>query len=906
MRSMRSIRALLVPLLAALACPLMSGAEKDGLIAEFFDGTTKYPSQLTDKKPTLVRVEKQVNFNEVNGPFYKTKLAENFSARFSGIIKVDQAGAYEFSTESDDGSLLTINGKAVVDNGGEHGMVKKSGTIELTAGSHELVLEYQQGGGGAGCKLFWKQPNGNGGVIPKEVLFHDPAKLKAISWDEAAFAKRKGGSGGSGKFATMDHGPYYTGTVILGNGHEAMKGITLRLDHEKSVSACFDPESMALRFAGFDIALTHPSGRDGLEGQVGLDGEPAVRVGAIGWAKPGTSDFTDPRPKKRGNLPADWAKYRGLYLDGQSVILSYSVGKAGVLELDAFEQGAITRSFTLSGNGDALALLVHEGTATLVDGIAVEQDGEFANAIAVIGGGTLSAADGKVVLTMPAKTALAKVALWRGAKADLAKFTAAVKTIAKPANLTSRTKGGKPRWNETVITAGELGKPKGNEAYVVDTLTIPYENPYKCYMRTTGVDFFKDGRIAVCTIDGDVWIVTPGDADLSKLTWKRYASGMFQTLGLRIVDEKVYVTNRDRLIRLHDLNNDGEADFYENFNGDCEVSKHYHEFTLGLETDGEGNFIFNKGANLGTADTAHQGCVLKVSKDGSTMSIIATGLRAPNGLGGGDGLPLTNSDNEGNWVPASRVNLIKPGGFYGFKGTAQGSPKIENYDPPIAWLPRPLDNSSGGQVWVTSDKWGPLKGTLLHMSYGQSSLFVMPFEEVDGVPQGGVVRFPLNFQSSCMRARFSKLDGQLYLVGMRGWQTNAGKEGALQRVRYTGKPVTLPHKLNVTAKGVTITFPVALDAETAGDKDSYAVERWNYRYTGDYGSRDYKLSNPEEVGHDQVEVTGVTLSADKKSVTIAIADLKRVMQQGIKYKIATADGEAISGELFHTINVAPK
>jgi hypothetical protein len=381
---------------------------------------------------------------------------------------------------------------------------------------------------------------------------------------------------------------------------------------------------------------------------------------------------------------------------------------------------------------------------------------------------------------------------------------------------------------------------------------------------------------------------------------------MFQTLGLRIVDDKVYITNRDRLIRLHDFNNDGEADFYENFNGDCEVARHYHEFTLGLETDADGNFIFNKGANLGGADTAHQGCVLKVSKDGATLSIVASGLRAPNGLGGGDGMPLTNSDNEGNWVPASRVNLIKPGGFYGFKGTAQGSPKIDNYDPPIAWLPRPLDNSSGGQVWVTSDKWGPLKGTMLHMSYGQSSLFVMPFEEIDGVPQGGVVRFPLNFQSSCMRARFSKLDGQLYLVGMRGWQTNAGKEGALQRVRYTGKPVTLPHKLNVTAKGVTITFPVALDADTAGDKDSYAVERWNYRYTGNYGSKDYKLSNPEEVGHDKAEVTGVTLSADKKSVTIAIADLKQVMQQAIKYKIATADGEAISGELFHTINVAPK
>lgn len=900
---MRPLRTLLVPLLAAL--PVAGVFAAEGLIGEYYEGTTDYPEKLAGKKPFLVRVDKQVNFGEVTGPFHKTKLAERFSARWSGVIKIEKAGTYEFITESDDGSHLTIAGKVVVDNGGEHGMQKKSGSIELTAGEHPIVLQFQQGAGGAGCKLLWKPPGAGEQAIPSKALAHDDAALKAISWDKVAWEKRKGG-GGSGKFVDMDHGPFYTGTVMLGNGHEAMKGITLRLDAEKAVFACFDPEAMSLRFAGTDVGLAHPTGRDGLEGQLGLEGDTAVRVGAIGWAKPGTADFTDPRPKKRGNLPAEWAKYRGLYLDGQSVILSYSVGKAGVLELDAYEQGAITRSFTLSGNDDALSLLVHEGAATLADGIAVGEDGENANAIAVIAGGTLSAADGKVVLALPAKTGLAKVALWRGPKADLAKFTAAVKAIAKPADLTSRTKGGKPRWAETVVTQGELGKAKDDDAYVVDTLTIPYENPWKCYMRTTGVDFFKDGRIAVCTIDGDVWVVTPSGPDLAKLTWKRYASGMFQTLGLKIVDDKVYITNRDRLIRLHDLNNDGEADFYENFNGDCEVARHYHEFTLGLETDAEGNFIFNKGANLGGADTAHQGCVLKVSKDGSTLSIVASGLRAPNGLGGGDGMPLTNSDNEGNWVPASRVNLIKQGGFYGFKGTAQGSPKIDNYDPPIAWLPRPLDNSSGGQVWVTSDKWGPLKGTMLHMSYGQSSLFVMPFEEIDGVPQGGVVRFPLNFQSSCMRARFSKLDGQLYLVGMRGWQTNAGKEGALQRVRYTGKPVTLPHKLNVTAKGVTITFPVALDADTAGDKDSYAVERWNYRYTGNYGSKDYKLSNPEEVGHDKVEVTGVTVSPDKKSVTIAIADLKQVMQQAIKYKIATADGQLISGELFHTINVAPR
>src|SRR3954469_2646919 len=108
---MRPMRALLVPLLAAMAMPWLHAGEAGGLIGEFFDETTEYPSALGAKKPVLVRIDRQVNFPEVTGQFYKTKLAEKFSARWSGVLKVEQAGAYEFSAESDDGTLLTIDGK---------------------------------------------------------------------------------------------------------------------------------------------------------------------------------------------------------------------------------------------------------------------------------------------------------------------------------------------------------------------------------------------------------------------------------------------------------------------------------------------------------------------------------------------------------------------------------------------------------------------------------------------------------------------------------------------------------------------------------------------------------------------------------------------------------------------------
>jgi len=164
-------------------------------------------------------------------------------------------------------------------------------------------------------------------------------------------------------------------------------------------------------------------------------------------------------------------------------------------------------------------------------------------------------------------------------------------------------------------------------------------------------------------------------------------------------------------------------------------------------------------------------------------------------------------DNEGTWVPACPLHWVKPGSFNGvvdgghraLKSTSS-KPDPSEHPKPLCWMPKNVDNSGGGQVWVTSDAWGPFKGELLHLSYGTSSLFKVLKEEVNGQMQGGVVRFPVKFTSSAMRARFNSKDGQLYLSGLRGWQSNAAKEGGFDRVRYTGAPVCMPTGLNATTK----------------------------------------------------------------------------------------------------------
>ena len=706
----------------------------------------------------------------------------------------------------------------------------------------------------------------------------------------------------------MDLGPSFAGGLqVPGDKGEvfrpALKGLSLNLGNGAAV--CFDTERLRLAIGWRGGFLKLPTGREGLEGVASPVGDVAFKSDVLpGWAD-ASGSFKEPKPPVKdgrelvsfGPLPKDWAKWRGHYVNGKQVILSYTVGKAGVLELPGYDAGigAFTRTFHFEGAAPAQKLLLATGETKL-------------KATCSLAGSKIETSpEGWLVLNLPA--------LQAGTTFAVALSPSGTEAKPATANLAALTKGGVAQWNPVIETAGVLGKNDG--AYTVDTLTLPdgKANPWNSWIRTSGFDFFADAtKAAICSVSGDVWLVSGIDDKLDKLKWKRFATGLFQPLGLKIVDEKVYVLGRDQITRLHDLNGDGEADFYENFNNDIAISSHYHEFNLGLETDRAGNFYFNKGGNLGPFKHQHHGVVAKVSKDGSKLEAWANGLRAPNGIGMGPNDEVTSSDNEGNWVPSSRVNLMKAGGFYGHAHTAHTTTPPTDYDKPLFWLPHQVDNSSGGQVWVTSDKWGPFRGDMLHMSYGSCSLFKVLKEEVGGQVQGGAVRFPLNFESGIMRARFSPRDGQLYATGLRVWQSSGAKTGAFHRVRYTGKPVAMPKELHVQPNGIEITFTSALDAKSAADDGNWAIDQWNYKWTSGYGSQMYSVAEPDKVignnkianskfGGEDLVVKKATVRPDGKTVFLEVeGGVKPVMQMRIRMNINAADGTPINQTIYNTVN----
>ena len=299
----------------------------------------------------------------------------------------------------------------------------------------------------------------------------------------------------------------------------------------------------------------------------------------------------------------------------------------------------------------------------------------------------LATDSGHVRLQLPARATPArlKILLWRGTRAALPSFAHLLQSTPPPAELAPLTRGGPARWSQALVTHGRLGTNDG--AYAIDTLTEPDLNPWQSWLRFGGLDFFPDGqRAALCTWNGDVWLVGGLDGDLQNLTWRRIATGLFQPLGLRIVEGQIYVLGRDQITRLHDLDGDGEADFYENFNNDCMVSEHFHEFATDLKVGPDGSFYYIKCACHGTtAKHAHHGTVLRVPRDGSKLEVIARGLRANNGLGVGPNGELTSIDNQGHWMPGNRINWIKPGGWYGYQWAWNPAGRT-NYDEPLCWM----------------------------------------------------------------------------------------------------------------------------------------------------------------------------------------------------------------------------
>ncbi len=443
-----------------------------------------------------------------------------------------------------------------------------------------------------------------------------------------------------------------------------------------------------------------------------------------------------------------------------------------------------------------------------------------------------------------------------------------------------------------------------------------------------GMDFTADGKLAVAIRKGEVWLLDGvlGGAP-EKVTYKLFASGLHEPLGLLRDGDDLLVAQRTEVTRLRDTDKDGVADEYLSAGRGWNVSGSYHGYTYGPARDGNGNLWVSLNVDMG--DRANnkapwRGWAGIIDANGE-FKAMAAGMRSPCGLGPNAAGDMFCVDQQGTWICTTPIYHLRSGAFFlNPEGIASqdlpGSPlklsapipekkpypealrALPEMRPPAVWLPYNKMGRSGTDLVVVpaGGKFGPFDGQMLVAEFTDAKIGRVFLEKVEGEYQGAAFPFLTGFASGIVRLLFAP-DGSL-VVGMtsRGWSSLGTKSYGLQRVRWNGTTPFAVREMRARPDGFELTFTEPVDAATAGDPASYSMKSYTYFYSGAYGS--------EEIENQPCPVVRATVSADRLRVLLKV-DGRRALYvhelraDGVR---SAAKAKLDHPDAYYTLNRIPK
>ena len=431
-----------------------------------------------------------------------------------------------------------------------------------------------------------------------------------------------------------------------------------------------------------------------------------------------------------------------------------------------------------------------------------------------------------------------------------------------------------------------------------------------------GLDFNAKGELVACFHRGEVAVYNEESKQ-----WRIIASGLHEPLGIYVEPEgTILVVQRAELTRLHDKDKDGLIDYYEVVCNNWGLSGNYHEFSFGIVKDSKKNIYIGLGtASNGSgvreeirgewndtgglvqekffyggeygewtlkrrrvprmyARVPYRGCIMKIEPGSMEAKVFATGVRTPNGLYMDSNDQLWVSDNQGDWVGASKIHMIKEGGFHGHPASllwSENPPRVVPSKMPVkkldamriksvVLLPQGDCANSVTQIQSFENAFNSVKkdlkdsGQLLLGEMNHSRLVRYMPDVVNGKKQGTATHF---LSTSALdhgnnRLIYSADKKSLYLGKTHlSWP---GRKG-MKKVNYTGKPYLIADSVKLTPKGFVFEFNTDIEASTAAE--DYKIESYEISYHTRYGSKKRGLIQ-EPVA--QITVKGNTLTVDLK------------------------------------------
>ncbi|MNR12417.1 PA14 domain protein [compost metagenome] len=129
-----------------------------GLSCDFYNQAIDKVAKISGKP------DQQFLVNNIEVP--KEAKAPQFGLKYNGYIEVPETGIYTFNLTCDDGGMLYIADRLVIDNEGPHSPIEKSGQVALEKGLHPFRLDFVEGGGGYTLLLQYSKDGCDAKNIP--------------------------------------------------------------------------------------------------------------------------------------------------------------------------------------------------------------------------------------------------------------------------------------------------------------------------------------------------------------------------------------------------------------------------------------------------------------------------------------------------------------------------------------------------------------------------------------------------------------------------------------------------------------------------------------------------------------------------------------------------------------------
>ena len=413
----------------------------------------------------------------------------------------------------------------------------------------------------------------------------------------------------------------------------------------------------------------------------------------------------------------------------------------------------------------------------------------------------------------------------------------------------------------------------------------------------TGLDYTIDGRLVLSTWDGDgkVWVVEGNLEDSKVVTSREIARGLNRPMGLRVIENELYVLQQHELTHLVDRDGNGLIDEYRVAASGWELSTDYQELAFGLEHRDEdfygalGMPVDREGAIL-IEDIHHRGIVIRIDQEGNVEQ-VNSGLHLPNGLSAGDENILAVADQRNRWFSDSRV-WFEP--LYKQKGD-----DVREIQAGSVWLPS-LYTEPTQPFFVDQ---GEFRGQWL-VGFADSPKMSRVFvEQVGGVIQGCVFPFssalPFPVNRIVKTSRNSFLASGVYERSSEG--RSSPLRSSLQRITVGEELAFEMQAVRLVEQGFEVQFTEPVDTAMVLEEGAIQLFQWPNSET--------RIDRRRRRGQStRIEIRSIEVLSDQKTIRLEMVGLQpgHVIYFNLDRSIRSSSGRELwSNEAWYSLNNLP-